>query len=680
MEIFSDTLCISHTELVDGIISEANLNAMVRRGKLRRVRRGCYGTPALFAVDSLPLKYRTEVYRRHPDLQEKAESKPFVDSIEPDGRALAYFSDYLLADGRHLPTDKQMEYANGCAILNAFGRVIEASNSHRIRQSKPRLNKTEFWRKAAAALPRLADRYPHGLPESPRRLQRRYEDYLRLGYECMVSAKWQNANAAKVDDDTKESLLVQLIAHHNNIDNAMVARLYNAVAKQQGWKEITASTVGVWRSKYDLVTAGGRLGATNFRNERTMQVKRMRPTAPFLMWTLDGWDVELLYQATTTDKKGHSLTTYSNRLTMVVVLDPCCNYPMGYAVGSHETPELIKAALRDALRHGRQLFGQMLRACQIQSDRYAIKTMAPLYAAAADKVTPARAKNAKAKAVEPYFGYLNKTYCKLMNNWSGYGVTTNPKRQPNSEALNRLRHQFPDEAGVRRQIDGIMQIERQSKEAQLRQLMEHLPADRRLEMSREQFLLHFGADTGRRNAIEGQGLRPTIMGQRRDYDSFDIRFREHAGEHWTVLYDPDDLTDVLAVNEDGTLRFVLTQKHVQPMALADRREGDAEELARVHEFNRSLEGHVRDHLALTRTKTEQLIRDNPATAGILGRLLLCDSDGQHKLPKAMQRLEAASAVDADAEEVPLTPPGAAPADADDYDAPRPDDTDDYSIF
>ena len=75
MEYYANTLCISHTELVSsGLMSKSNIDAMVRRNKLQQVRRGCYGTPALFAVDSLPLKYRTEVYRRYPDAQEKAGS------------------------------------------------------------------------------------------------------------------------------------------------------------------------------------------------------------------------------------------------------------------------------------------------------------------------------------------------------------------------------------------------------------------------------------------------------------------------------------------------------------------------------------------------------------------------------------------------------------------------------
>ena len=109
MEYYGNTLCISHTELTAGIMTNDSLLKLAQRGKVERVRRGCNGTPALFAVDSLPLKYKTEVYRRYPDLQEKAESKPFVESVQPDGEAMQFYADYVLADGRHLSNEKQTE-------------------------------------------------------------------------------------------------------------------------------------------------------------------------------------------------------------------------------------------------------------------------------------------------------------------------------------------------------------------------------------------------------------------------------------------------------------------------------------------------------------------------------------------------------------------------------------------
>lgn len=631
-------MCISQSELTDGIMTASNLKVLAHRGRVTQVRRACYGSCALYEVETLPVQYKAEVYRRYPDMKERTESKPFVESIEEDGKALAFFAEYVLSDGRHLSVDKQEEYSNNCSILNAFGQLLEQSDSHHVRQSKVKIKRGEYWRKAANALPRIGDRWTNSLPTSGRRLQDKYNEYKKDGYECMISKKFQNKNAAKVSDDTMEAVLTKLMSHHNNLDDVMIAGYYNAVAKEQGWPEITPSAVGVWRKKLDLMTAAGRRGATNFRNERSMQVKRKRPEAAFLMWTLDGWDCELLYQKTQTDKQGHSVTTYYNRMTLEVVLDPCCNYPIGYAIGTHETPALIAEALRDAARHSRELFGEMLRSNQIQCDHYGIKTMTELYNVMGAKLTPARVKNAKAKVVEPYFGYLNKTFCKRFNNWSGYGITTDPKKQPNSEALNIIRHSFPDEQGVIEQIHQMMATERSLKKEKFLACYDKLSADRRLPLSKENYLMYFGATTGLTNAIEGSGLRPTLLGVKRDYDCFDATFREHAGEKWTVKYDPNDLSMVLAVNADATRRYMLEEKYVQPMALAERREGDREQLERVNAFNKALEDNVTERLAIAHEKTEQLIADNPRLDNILGRLLILDSNGQHKLPKAQRRL------------------------------------------
>lgn len=677
METINGTICISHAELTGRIITTANLNNLVRRGQVQQVRKGGNGREALFSVESLPLKWRTEVYKRYPDLQEQAESREFVDTVEPDGAAFDYFQSYVLSDGRHLPEDKVLEYASNAAIMNAFRRCWDAHVSKRQKSGKKATAAKDFWQRAAAALPRLADSFPHSLPGSARRLQMKFAEYVAEGYDCFISGKYLNKNAGKVLTADQESYLACLLAHPNNLTDTLIAEGYNRMAKAREWKEITPAAVGVWREKLDIVTSAGRLGVSNFRNNKTMQVKRSRPTAPFLMWSLDGWTVELLYQATKTDKKGHRITTYTNRLTMVVVLDPCVDYPIGYAVGTHESPELIKAALRDAAQHSKELTGQMLRANQIQSDRYAIKTMQGIYSVMGLHVTPAQAHNAKAKPVEPYFNHLNTTYCIRLNNWSGFGITSNPKRQPNSEALNRKRHHFPDEAGVRAQIDEIMRLERLAKRERFMELLGNLSADRCLPLSREQYLLNFGAETGFKNVLEGQGLRPTILGVKRDYDCFDLNFREHCNERWTVKYDPDDLSHVLAVSEDGTRRFMLEEKYVQPMALADRKVGDAEQLERVRNFNKQLESAVSERLALDYQRTEQLIAGTPALRGsIEDRLLITDSRGQHKDQRSMKRLAASDieTIDFETVEVPITGQGAAETDASEYKL------NDYSIF
>ena len=668
METINGTICISHAELTGRIITTANLNALVRKNQVKQMRKGGNGRTALYAVESLPLKWRTEVYKRYPDLQEQADSREFIDTVEPDGKALSFYQDYKLSDGRNLSDDKVLEYASNAAIMNAFRRRWEAHVSKRQRSGKRTTLAKEFWSRAAAALPRLADHFPHSLPGSPRRLQMKFAEYVSSGYECFISGKFLNGNAGKVLTDEQTGYLATLISNPNNVQDTVVAKFYNAKARMLGWKEITAAAVGVWREKLQLEAAAGRLGVTSFRANKTMQVKRSRPTAPFLMCSLDGWTVELLYQKTRTDKKGHNVTTYTNRLTIVVVLDPCVDYPMGYAVGDHECPELIKAALRNAAIHSREITGEMLRYNQVQSDRYAIKSMTELYAVLGDKVIPAQAHNAKAKPVEPYFNHLNTTYCQLCPNWSGFGVTTNPKRQPNSEALNKRRHSFPDEAGLRAQIDEMMRLERQQKIGKLMEKLANLKPEHRLPMSREMYLLNFGAETGFKNVLEGCGLRPTILGMKRDYDCFDLTFRDHASERWTVKYDPDDLHEVLAVSEDGTRRYMLEEKYVQPMALADRKPGDAEQLQRVHDYNKALEAetgrrladHFEDARRVIERAAELPIHGTPALgACIEDRLLLTDSRGQHKDNRSRKRLAAADieALEVETVEIPVTRQG-----------------------
>lgn len=635
MEYFNDRLCITYTELIEGIMSEAILKYHQRKNTIERVRRGGKGVSALFAVDSLPLKYKIEVYRLNPALKEQDQSKSFVESIEVDGMAWNFYENYTFPDGKHLSKEKIQLYANTAAVLNAFRTLLERSDSQRIRQSHKRVNKTEFWCRAAKALPRIAGVYPHSLPENPRRLQEKFHRYRKEGYEVLITGKYGKRNAAKVNDESKESMLLGLLSDARNLDNAQIARLYNLVAELQGWETITSSTVGIWRRKFDLLTAAGRLGTTRFRNQKSMQVKRSRPTLPLLYWTLDGWTAELLYRRTE-ERKGHRITTYTNRLTLVVVLDPCISYPVGYAIGERETPELIKAALRNAVNHTAELFGCRYRVNQLQSDHYGRTALTPLYQSVSNFYTPARVHNAKSKVVEPYFNYFNKKYCQFCPNWSGFGITSNKNLQPNSEFLNQQRHHFPDADQCRQQLTAFVEQEREQKREQYVALFSRLPEKYKIALTDEQYLLTFGAETGYRNSLTGTGLQVTIGGIKRTYDCFDPKFREYAHIPWKVKFDPASLERVLAVNEDHSLRFILERKYVQPMAIAERKTGDEAELKRVNDFNRRLETQVTERLASSRLQIEELFRDNPPL-DVATRLLLCDSQGQNKIYKSTVR-------------------------------------------
>lgn len=630
MEYSGKILCATHAELA-AVLTDSNIKAMRSRGVLQQVRRACPGYAALFAVDTLPEKYKKQVLAIYP-MPDKEIQSNFA--IVPDCEAVRFFDTFILEDGRHLPETKRNELANNAAILNALGRMLEQSDTLNLKIGRKVINRTDFWQRAAQHLQTLSEN--HSLPRNARMLQRKYNDYRENGYTALIGSKWGNGNAAKVKDDLSISTLTQLLAISNNLNNAQVAAAYNQYAAANGWKPITDGTVALWRTKTDLTTSAARRGTSNFFNEKAMTVKRSRPSAPFLMWSLDGWDCELLYQDT---KNGR--TTYYNRVVLEVVLDPVNDYIIGYAIGLQEDAALITRAIKNALTHSQQLFGSMHRTNQIQSDHFAMSAMRPVYAAVADKVTPARVGNAKSKPIERFFNYLNRTYCQMCSNWSGFGVTTDPTKQPNSEAINLRKKSFPDYNGLVAQIDAMIAADRVKKQAEFIKLYANLADEHRLEMPRTDYLRIFGETTGHTNRLAATGLTPTILGKKREYDCFDIKFRELAFTDWTVKYDPDDLRTILAVNEDGTQAFVLEEKYIQPMALADRKEGDAEQLQRIRDYNKELHDHVVDTLADTADNVAKIVR-LPQSYDILSRLMLTDSTGDHKTNKKRAALSAAS--------------------------------------
>ncbi|MBR1774080.1 MAG: hypothetical protein IJ759_01005, partial [Bacteroidales bacterium] len=615
MEYYNNIQAVTYNDISD-IMPLGTLKSCVHRGNVTKLRRACYDNPALYSVESFPLKYRKAIKEKFSEeMKEDATTKLLdAEEIKTDMQAVKFYSEYVLTDGRHLPSDKQTEYTNNASILNRCKEIYQISCERRNRTSGTRIKKGEFWKKVSDKLTKLQEDFPNSLPTDTMRLQKKYNDYQKRGYEAMISGKFMNKNNAKIDNGEQQATIISLLSDYRNFYDTQVAEFYNTVAKAKGWKEITVGTVANWRKKYELEIYAGRKGANKFRLYKTMQNKRERPKAALLYWSADGWDVELAYQRETINKDGKKVTTYHNRLTMVVVTDTCIDYPVGYAIGEYESGDLIKRALRDAVNHTKALFGQRMGADQYQSDHFAISKLTQAYQSIADKFTPARVKNSRSKTVERYFLTLNDKYAHLEKNWTGHGVKS--QLQPNDEMLNIIRHDIPTFEECVEQIAGIVEKEREQKIEQYRALYEKLPEERKYVLSNEQYLLNFGNENHRKNGVvstnklEGSGMNVTINGEKRHYDCFDMEFRKHSYEDWVIKYAPEDLSEVLAVNKDGSLRYMLEEKHLQPMALAERKEGDSEELQRVFDYNKSIERHVMDVICSAQDRTRRFLLDN----------------------------------------------------------------------
>lgn len=611
-----------------------------------QLRRASLNYDALVLHSSLSQEWKDSLTMKFGNPKTEIKRSFFASHYEADRKAFDFFAAYTYGEDKKKLDLKLIEtYTYNASVMNA---VIKCKDNRKAYIKALGATQIDIWQSLTNDVNCFRE-VEHNLPTTSRGLRIRYNEYIKNSYVSFISGRLQNQNASKVKDDDQMALIDELLAKHTNLDYTQVATIYNSVAERLYWKTITPQTVANRKQDSNIVIYAGRKGSNALSNNILMQNKRTAPSKPMLYWTMDGWDSELLYQKTETNAKGYSTTTFHNRLTTVMVVDPYNKYIIGYAIGTHETPALIKEALRNAFQHSQELFGAYYRPYQLQSDNYAKATLTPLYEACSVHYTPAKVKNAKSKIIEPFFNRFNKDYCQMFDNWSGHNVSSGSNSQPNSEYMNKIKNQFPDEQGCRQQLISAIETDRAKKQQAYVSQWQEVAPEYKSELTLPMFLRYLGETTNFTNRLQGQGLTPTINGQTLTYDSFDMNFRKLAHLDWALQYDPQDLSKVLVTNANsrngklvdvvGTYEFLLEQKHIQPMALAERTEGDALKLSEVKNYNSNVMQYITDERQNNIQSLETLFT-NPLLNDTLAKHLLTDSRGQHKDRKSENRLKA----------------------------------------
>ncbi|MRI64005.1 hypothetical protein EDM00_08395 [Ornithobacterium rhinotracheale] len=594
----------------------------------KSLRRASLGCDALVSFNSLDGVWRELIVQRFGQAPREVAKGYFAKHFEMDGEARAVYLAHRFGDEKNSRLDLEVVslYTAQASVLNTITKVKTNRKAYIKAIGNVKVN---IWESLSRDVNNFTE-VEHSLPTTPDSLRYKYTQYKKKGYKALISGKFQNKNASRTKENEQMAFLDELIAKHTNLNNETIAEVYNATAKLVSWKPISAGTVANRKKEKDLVTYAGRKGIKQLENNVLMQNKRRPPSASMLYWSIDGWDVELLYQKTTINKEGNRVTSYNERLNIVVILDAFNKYPIGYAIGTHETPVLIEKAMKNAINHTRELFGKYYKAYQIQTDNYAKKKLTPMYQTCSKYYTPAKVGNAKSKVVEPYFKFLNEKYCKLYDNWSGHNISSGSKNQPNVEFLNKIKHQMPDEKGCIKQITAIMEMERQKKVDEYVHSFEMQGEDKKLPMSWEEYMLAFGSTTGYTNRLQGSGLNVTIAGQVHHYDCFDLAFRKQRDTQWKIYFDKEDLSRVLAVSPCTKYRYELEEKYIQPMCIADQKEEDHKQLKRVNDFNENARQLIIEERKQNAEILTDFFEENPSLDNTLGKLLLTNSLGQHK--------------------------------------------------
>lgn len=593
MTLRDGIVLLEFTDLVnDDCLSKPAYDKAVRQGRITVAQRGSNSRPALIDWLSLPAKYQ-DMVREHlgSDPEQLAKAKAIERHLFLPANDERFIDEFRASNGLMLSNAKRTKLK---AAARVMALLAQLDDRHRIlgTEEAPRTYGFTSVMKLKEVVLQYIKVERIDLPGSFARLETRKRAYLRAiadgfpGASSLVHGGHGNANSSRVVDPVQKAVLETLASRHQNFGNRRIAKDYNFIAEAKGWPTLTGNTVGRYLSAGDVsrsVTFFAK-GAAAYQGKHGIVVNRSRPSQPTYMWVHDATTYELYYQ-----RQPGGRATYHHRKQVCVVLDPHTWYPVGYAIGEVDNIELTKAAVKNAVAHMRELSGHYVLPHQTQSDRLGHKELGRWYDTMGITFTPAKARNARAKVIEPYFRHHHEQYVQpFYANWSGHNITAAVRNQPNPDHLERIKRQFPSEAEVVEQIHEAFARERAEKAEAFFAAIEGMEQDMLKRINRGRFLELFGTAHTHENALTNRGLCPTLLGEERVYNLMQHDFQQWVGTGFNVVFDPADLSTILATAREGSLRFLVGEIAPTPMALADHTPATRAQLKAVEDFKKEL--------------------------------------------------------------------------------------------
>jgi len=208
LETIDNRLCIQASALIEsGIMSKSNYDYHVRSGNLVVRQRACKGRVAMVDLSSMPERFKRPVYNLwREDIEYFQTGRLLQKYIEEDNEAMAFFTKYVTPSGGPLKPEQIIEYYNNAVVLNAVQVLLNKRRSSRKSLSNNKRGGTwETMSKEVGEVDRKL--YPHTLPENHRRLQEKFNNYIKNGYSVLIHGNFANNNARIVNEKLERLIL-----------------------------------------------------------------------------------------------------------------------------------------------------------------------------------------------------------------------------------------------------------------------------------------------------------------------------------------------------------------------------------------------------------------------------------------------------------------------------------------
>lgn len=601
---------------------------------------------SLISYEDLKDGYKILIDNKYGNVYDYMTFEPIKSLIKRDIKALQFFGNYIFNNGDKLPlkpVNYVQLYTRHAELFNMVTHVMENKS---VLKKELCLTMDAFW-ETLVTIVKTGD-YQY-LPQTTDNIKKRWRIYNTTGYQSLISNKFGNLNTAKLTTDEHIAVLLKLISAHQNLEDTIVAKKFNIAANELGWNfTISAQTVAVYRKKADMIIASARKGKGEFTNRLRLTLDRDKPKHAGVLFEYDGWTVELLFQDTAEilegKDKGKVRTTYNNRMELLYVYDPYNDYIVGYYIAT-EKSETIQLAMKNAVDNVYKLTGKYYLFNELVTDNFGNGSMDSFYnkVAVTHRYTAkGKHKNPKDKTIESHNNRLNNEAFRCEPNTSGHNLTSRKENQPNTDILNANKKYFPTlEQGYQQIVKCVESYKAPREQAWLESFNQLVALGKVHEISREMYLQIFGEVKPKTNKLTGKGISIQIAGQKYTYNFLDIGFRELTFTNWNILFDRNNMNDILLINEDGSQRYLVSQKQNVPLALSERTEYHQHIINQTNGFNSKMESHITNELTKIDSVAMSLI--NQTTI----KTMFIDNKGQQKnaLQKAKNVRELPNKID-----------------------------------
>jgi hypothetical protein len=175
----------------------------------------------LIEFESLSDKYKDLIIRKYGNPYVASEAKILDKFMSGKPEDLDFLNTFRLPDSRFLPKATLDKYITAVKVLHFCSLMADKKKIGSI--GVPDMK--TFWQMTISYI----IRNNASLPENVKRLQAKIAEYAEVGPQCVISGKFLNKCALKITEGVCEAVLLEMIAHHNQFDDAFIAAIRSAI-------------------------------------------------------------------------------------------------------------------------------------------------------------------------------------------------------------------------------------------------------------------------------------------------------------------------------------------------------------------------------------------------------------------------------------------------------------------